>query len=62
ASLWYGMAYFLAFFAGTSLYMAPFFAVVPFAFMKRVQEIGALTCGLTGLWFTGLGLYGLFRG
>ena len=62
ASIWYGAAYFLAFFAGTSLYMIPFFAVVPFAFMKRLQEIGALTCGLTGLWFVGLGLYGLFRG
>ncbi|MBI5245233.1 MAG: sulfite exporter TauE/SafE family protein [Elusimicrobia bacterium] len=57
-----GASYFLAFFIGTTLYMLPLFAIVPLAFMKRLQDIGAIACGLTGLWFTGLGLHGLFKG
>jgi sulfite exporter TauE/SafE len=56
-----GAAYFAAFFAGTTLYLVPLFAVVPFAFIRRLQNIGALACGLTGLWFTGMGLYGLMQ-
>jgi len=56
-----GLAYFSAFFAGTTLYLVPLFAVVPLAFVQRLQSAGALACGLSGLWFAGLGIFGLIR-
>lgn len=56
-----GLAYFAAFFAGTTLYLLPLFAVVPLGVHERLRNAGVLACGLSGLWFAGLGLLGLLR-
>jgi sulfite exporter TauE/SafE len=56
-----GLGYFLALYAGTSLYLIPFVGLGSLAKRPRLQRIGQLTCLLAGLWFTGLGLYALIR-
>ncbi len=55
-----GMLYFLAFFAGTTLYLMPLLIVLPLSVIKRAQTIGTLMCGLAGLWFIAKGLLGFF--
>jgi hypothetical protein len=48
--------YFLAFFAGTSLYILPLALVTPAARLERLKSIGWLACILSGLWFCCSGL------
>lgn len=48
--------YFLAFFAGTSLYILPLVVLTPAARLERLKSIGWLACILSGLWFCCSGL------
>ncbi len=58
----FGGVYFAAFFAGTSVYLLPLAAALPFTHIKRLQSIGTLACGVAGLWFMGTGVVGLLKG
>jgi len=55
-----GLSYFVAFFAGTTLYMLPLMAAGPLARFQRLQAVAAIASGLSGFWFIGLGLSRLF--
>lgn len=59
-SVEFGIIYFAAFFFGTTLFLIPLIALVPFVLTKRLQFIGELTCAFTSLWFIGIGMAGLF--
>ncbi|MEK7287148.1 MAG: sulfite exporter TauE/SafE family protein [Elusimicrobiota bacterium] len=46
----HGLLYFIAFFAGTSLYSLPFLAVVPWLGSSRLASAGRICSVLSGLW------------
>lgn len=54
-----GFAYFGGFFTATSIFISPVLLGTPWV-GGRVNEIGRLTLLLAGLWYTVLGLKGLF--
>ena len=54
-----GFAYFGGFFSATSLFISPVLLGTPWI-SRRANEIGRLTLLLAGLWYTVLGLKGLF--
>jgi len=58
SALW-GAVYFVAFFAGTSLYVLPLVLAGPLVSQGRLRFIGAVSGALAGLWFSGAGLVGL---
>jgi len=60
ANPWKGAGYFLAFFAGTSLYLLPILAASPLTRVKRLQSVGVLACVLAGAWFIFQGASGFF--
>jgi len=54
-----GIAYFCGFFCSTSLFVSPVLLGTPWL-GARANEIGRLALLLAGLWYTALGLKGLF--
>ena len=54
-----GMAYFAAFFVGTTLYMLPLLAAGTLARFERLKSIAAVASGLAGAYFAASGLAGL---
>lgn len=52
---WAGMAYFTAFFAGTTLYMSPLIAFPALGGHRRLRAVASLASVLSGLWFAALG-------
>ncbi|MBI4677616.1 MAG: sulfite exporter TauE/SafE family protein [Elusimicrobia bacterium] len=55
------VAYFTAFFAGTTVYVLPVLLAAPLKSVERLRAAAAIACGLSGLWFAGLGLAKLLR-
>lgn len=50
------LAYFSAFFVGTTVYLLPVLLAVPLRQVERLKSGAAIAAGLSGLWFAGLGL------
>lgn len=50
------VAYFSAFFVGTTAYVLPVLLAVPLKAVERLKSAAAIAAGLSGLWFIGLGL------
>ncbi|MBF0216828.1 MAG: sulfite exporter TauE/SafE family protein [Candidatus Omnitrophica bacterium] len=56
-----GAVFFAAFFAGTSVYMAPLIFVPYLARGERIKQIGMMVAFLSGVWFLVVGIAGLLR-
>jgi sulfite exporter TauE/SafE len=56
-----GVILFIAFFAGTSVYMIPLVFVPYLNKSERIKQIGVMTALLSSLWFLSVGIYGLIR-
>lgn len=56
-----GVVLFIAFFAGTSVYMIPLVFVSYLNKMERVKRIGLMVALLSGIWFLFAGIAGLMR-
>ena len=50
------VAYFAAFFVGTTVYMLPLAASAPLARSQRLRAVAAIASAFSGVWFVGLGL------
>lgn len=57
-----GVLYFVAFFAGTTLYMAPLLPLAPLGRLERLRTVASLASLLSGLWFAVLGVSTLTSG
>jgi sulfite exporter TauE/SafE len=56
-----GVVLFIAFFLGTSVYMAPLLFVSLFNKSARIKQIGLMVGLLSGIWFLFVGITGLMH-